>query len=166
MAQLPEPSDQTIRILLVDDEVRLTELLRLELDVEGYDVEVASDGATGLIKARSQPEPDLIVLDWNLPEETKHRWNSTKGKEAETQTKGDQGIFLIQARIVRNPVTTRSDREQDDASECTKIHEEIGGHVEHHCGKAVFSAAHKADHHKAGLSNRAVSQHPLHRGLG
>ena len=68
MAQLPEPSDQTIRILLVDDEVRLTELLRLELDVEGYDVEVASDGATGLIKARSNPEPDLIVLDWNLPD--------------------------------------------------------------------------------------------------
>ena len=35
MAQLPEPSEQMIRILLVDDEVRLTELLRLELDVEG-----------------------------------------------------------------------------------------------------------------------------------
>jgi DNA-binding response OmpR family regulator len=68
MAQLPEPSDQTIRILLVDDEVRLTELLQLELGVEGYEVEVASDGASGLIKARSQPEPDLIVLDWNLPD--------------------------------------------------------------------------------------------------
>ena len=65
---MPEPSDPTIRILLVDDEVRLTELLRLELDVEGYEVEVASDGATGLIKARSKPEPDLIVLDWNLPD--------------------------------------------------------------------------------------------------
>ena len=68
MAKVPEPSDQTIRILLVDDEVRLTELLRLELGVEGYEVEVASDGASGLIKARSQPEPDLIVLDWNLPD--------------------------------------------------------------------------------------------------
>jgi DNA-binding response OmpR family regulator len=68
MVQLPEPSDQTIRILLVDDEVRLTELLLLELGVEGYEVEVASDGASGLIKARSQPEPDLIVLDWNLPD--------------------------------------------------------------------------------------------------
>jgi DNA-binding response OmpR family regulator len=68
MDQLPEPSEQMIRILLVDDEVRLTELLRMELDVEGYVVEVASDGATGLIKARSQPEPDLIVLDWNLPD--------------------------------------------------------------------------------------------------
>ncbi|ABI46284.1 response regulator transcription factor [Synechococcus sp. CC9311] len=68
MDQLPEPFEQTIRILLVDDEVHLTELLRLELDVEGYEVEVASDGASGLIKARSQPEPDLIVLDWNLPD--------------------------------------------------------------------------------------------------
>ncbi|AKN60987.1 regulator [Synechococcus sp. WH 8020] len=68
MAKQSEPSDQTIRILLVDDEVHLTELLCLELNVEGYDVEVASDGATGLIKARSQPEPDLIVLDWNLPD--------------------------------------------------------------------------------------------------
>ena len=37
MAQLREPSDQMIRVLLVDDEVRLTELLRLELDVEGYE---------------------------------------------------------------------------------------------------------------------------------
>ena len=35
MDQLPEPSEQMIRILLVDDEVRLTELLRMELDVEG-----------------------------------------------------------------------------------------------------------------------------------
>ena len=68
MDQLPEPFEQTIRILIVDDEVHLTELLRLELDVEGYEVEVASDGASGLIKARSQPEPDLIVLDWNLPD--------------------------------------------------------------------------------------------------
>ncbi len=65
---MSQTSDQKKRILLVDDEVRLIELLRLELDVEGYEVEVASDGATGLIKARSHPEPDLIVLDWNLPD--------------------------------------------------------------------------------------------------
>ncbi len=35
-----------IRVLVVDDEVRLTELLRLELDVEGYDVDVATDGTS------------------------------------------------------------------------------------------------------------------------
>ena len=68
MPWLSEASDSPIRVLVVDDEVRLTELLRLELDVEGYDVTVASDGASGLIQARSKPEPDLIVLDWNLPD--------------------------------------------------------------------------------------------------
>ncbi len=57
-----------LRVLVVDDESRLTELLKLELDVEGYDVEVASDGATGLIRAKTSPTPDLIILDWNLPD--------------------------------------------------------------------------------------------------
>lgn len=57
-----------LRVLVVDDESRLTELLKLELDVEGYDVEVASDGATGLIRAKASPSPDLIILDWNLPD--------------------------------------------------------------------------------------------------
>ena len=51
------------RLLLVDDEARLTEFLRMELEVEGYEVDVAADGATGLIRARTEPSPDLIVLD-------------------------------------------------------------------------------------------------------
>jgi DNA-binding response OmpR family regulator len=54
----------------VDDEPRLTELLQLELDVEGYEVSVAENGASGLIKARSEPYPNLIILDWNLPDFT------------------------------------------------------------------------------------------------
>ena len=51
---------------MIDDEPKLTELLSLELDVEGYDVDIASDGAAGLIRSRSEPTPDLIILDWNL----------------------------------------------------------------------------------------------------
>ena len=65
---MPDPSTPRLRVLVVDDEAKLTELLRLELDVEGYEVNVASDGASGLVKARSEPAPDLIVLDWNLPD--------------------------------------------------------------------------------------------------
>ena len=53
--------------VLVDDEIT-TELLKLELDVEGYDVDIASDGAGGLIRSRTEPLPDLIILDWNLPD--------------------------------------------------------------------------------------------------
>ncbi len=65
---MPDPSTPRLRVLVVDDEAKLTELLQLELDVEGYDVDIASDGASGLVKARSEPIPDLIVLDWNLPD--------------------------------------------------------------------------------------------------
>jgi len=65
---MPELAKSRPRVLVVDDEPRLTELLSLELDVEGYDVDIASDGATGLIRSRSEPSPDLIILDWNLPD--------------------------------------------------------------------------------------------------
>ncbi len=46
-----------LRVLVVDDEQKLTDLLRLELDVEGYDVQVASDGASGLILKPDQSHP-------------------------------------------------------------------------------------------------------------
>ncbi|QNI92389.1 two-component system response regulator RR class I (RRI)-CheY [Synechococcus sp. BOUM118] len=65
---MPEQSSPRRRVLVIDDEPRLTELLRLELDSEGYDVDIASDGAAGLIRSRSEPAPDLIILDWNLPD--------------------------------------------------------------------------------------------------
>ena len=65
MSLEPQPR---LRVLVVDDEAKLTELLKLELEVEGYDVDIASDGAGGLIRSRSEPAPDLIVLDWNLPD--------------------------------------------------------------------------------------------------
>ena len=65
----PESSSRPL-VLVVDDERRLTDLLRLELEVEGYDVDIADDGASGLIRSRSEPTPDLIILDWNLPDFT------------------------------------------------------------------------------------------------
>lgn len=55
-----------MRILLVDDEVQLTEPLTRVLTREGYQVEVASDGATGAELAR-QGGYDLLILDWMLP---------------------------------------------------------------------------------------------------
>ena len=65
---MPPESPACPRVLVVDDERRLTDLLRLELDVEGYAVDVADDGASGLIRSRTEPAPDLIILDWNLPD--------------------------------------------------------------------------------------------------
>lgn len=54
-------------ILLVDDEVELTEALKHILQREGYGVDVAHDGGTGQSLALAHPY-DLLVLDWMLPE--------------------------------------------------------------------------------------------------
>ena len=43
------PEAEQLRLLLVDDEPKLTEFLRMELEVEGYAVQIAHDGASGLI---------------------------------------------------------------------------------------------------------------------
>ncbi len=54
------------RILVVDDEPHIVELVRYNLLQEGYEVIAAGDGATALERARSE-RPDLIVLDLMLP---------------------------------------------------------------------------------------------------
>ncbi|OUL22231.1 DNA-binding response regulator [Nostoc sp. RF31YmG] len=53
-------------ILLVEDEVKLARFVELELNSEGYDINVAHDGITGLTLAR-ELSPDLVILDWMLP---------------------------------------------------------------------------------------------------
>lgn len=55
-----------MRILLVDDEVELTTPLSQILKKEGYEVEIAANGQTGLELALNQ-EYDLLILDWMLP---------------------------------------------------------------------------------------------------
>ena len=57
--------DET-RILLVEDERDLLELLKYNLDREGYAVSTAETGEDGLKLVRTQP-PDLILLDLMLP---------------------------------------------------------------------------------------------------
>lgn len=54
------------KILLVEDEEKLARVVELELRYEGYEVEKAFDGRTGLDKALSG-EFDLILLDIMLP---------------------------------------------------------------------------------------------------
>ena len=55
-----------MRILLVDDEVELTEPLSRVLQRQGYTVEVAHDGETGYGLATDNGF-DLLILDWMMP---------------------------------------------------------------------------------------------------
>ncbi|MCL6634463.1 MAG: response regulator, partial [Peptococcaceae bacterium] len=54
------------RILVVDDERNILELIRFNLEREGYQVLTAPDGVKGMELARRE-KPDLIVLDVMLP---------------------------------------------------------------------------------------------------
>jgi len=54
------------RILIVEDNPNLAYGLRTGLEIEGYEVQVAEDGETGLERARGW-KPDLVMLDLMLP---------------------------------------------------------------------------------------------------
>lgn len=54
------------KILIVEDETSILMALEDDLRFEGYDVETASDGPTGLRKA-TEEDPDLVILDVMLP---------------------------------------------------------------------------------------------------
>ncbi|RJP28062.1 MAG: response regulator [Candidatus Omnitrophota bacterium] len=54
------------KILIVDDEPELVEVLRLRLEANGYTVMEASNGQEGFDMARGL-KPDLIILDLMLP---------------------------------------------------------------------------------------------------
>lgn len=54
------------RVLVVDDERRVVQLLQANLAVEGYEVLVAEEGAQALAMV-AEEEPDLVILDLMLP---------------------------------------------------------------------------------------------------
>lgn len=54
------------RILIVEDNEDLARGLANNLEIEGFETEIASDGATGLARAK-ESSPDLVILDLMLP---------------------------------------------------------------------------------------------------
>ncbi len=54
------------KILLVEDEADLVELMKLRFEANGYSVISAGDGPEGLDKAKRE-KPDIIILDIMLP---------------------------------------------------------------------------------------------------
>jgi two-component system, OmpR family, phosphate regulon response regulator PhoB len=54
------------RILLIEDDENITELVRYNIEREGYLFSAVADGEEGLMQAIEQ-QPDVILLDWMLP---------------------------------------------------------------------------------------------------
>ncbi|HKG44088.1 MAG TPA: response regulator transcription factor [Gaiellaceae bacterium] len=56
-----------MKILVVDDERAVRESLRRALELEGYEIELAEDGAEALERLEAEPAPDAMVLDVLMP---------------------------------------------------------------------------------------------------
>ena len=80
------------RILIIEDEARIAQFIERGLIYEGYRVDVARDGQSGLTHARDNP-PDLVILDLNLP--------GLDGLDVarEIRRKSDTPIIMLTARV-------------------------------------------------------------------
>ena len=56
----------SIKILVIEDDPSLTELIKYNLEQERFSVKIEMDGEEGLLLAQTEL-PDLILLDWMLP---------------------------------------------------------------------------------------------------
>ena len=65
--EMTRPDGTPLRVLVVDDEPNIAELLRMALRYEGWEVSVALTGSQAVSTAR-KVEPDAVVLDMMLPD--------------------------------------------------------------------------------------------------
>jgi DNA-binding response OmpR family regulator len=82
----------TQTILVVDDEAKLRDMIRLYLDQEGYRVVTAGNGREALYVARVE-KPDLIILDLMMPEMGGTEFMRAFSKEAETP------VIMLTAKV-------------------------------------------------------------------
>jgi DNA-binding response OmpR family regulator len=88
------------RIMLIEDEQDIADLVARRLRREGYDVEIAHDGREGLARVQAAP-PDLLLLDLMLP--------SVDGTAIARQLKSDVStrnipIIMLTARSEENDI--------------------------------------------------------------
>ena len=88
-------------ILIVEDEAHIRKVLEYNLKLDGFEVYMAEDGATGLQLVREK-KPDVILLDWLMP--------VMNGLQVLAELKADNStedipVFMLTAKGMLNDVT-------------------------------------------------------------
>jgi CheY-like chemotaxis protein len=86
------------KILVIDDERPLTELLRHVLSGNGYRVDTAFNGLEGLGKLKDF-QPDLVVLDVNMPQ--MDGWQFLATLRASPVTRGIRVIMCTERNLIK-----------------------------------------------------------------
>src|SRR5438270_5165383 len=97
-AQLTRPDGTPLRVLVVDDEASLCELLSMALRYEGWDVSTAQDGTTAVRTAR-EFRPDAVILDVMLPD--------MDGFEVLRRLRADNALLPVVFLTARDAVSDR-----------------------------------------------------------
>lgn len=84
------------RVLIIDDEDELNEMVTLRLQKVGFEVDSATDGASGLEKVKSF-KPDVILLDINMP--GMDGWEVCERLRSNPETKD---LFIVVLTATRN----------------------------------------------------------------
>ncbi len=87
-------SDKPKRILCIEDEAEMIDLIRLILSRKGYQVSGATGGQEGLTKMRKEL-PDLVLLDLMMPE--MGGWEVYQQMKADEKTK-DIPVIVVTAK--------------------------------------------------------------------
>jgi DNA-binding response OmpR family regulator len=101
---------EQITVLVVEDETHIRRVLEYNLKLDGFEVYLAEDGATGLRIARDKC-PDVILLDWLMPE--------MNGLQVLKELKDDVAtkhipVFMLTAKGMLSDVTQALEAGADD----------------------------------------------------
>ncbi|MGD0551726.1 MAG: response regulator [Sedimentisphaerales bacterium] len=97
-------------ILVVEDEAHIRRVLEYNLKLDGFEVYLAEDGATGL-KLAHEKNPDVILLDWLMP--------VMNGMQVLAELKADSStenipVFMLTAKGMISDVTQALEMGADD----------------------------------------------------
>ena len=95
-------------VILVDDDLHAIEMYRLDLEMLGFTVRLAADGAA-LFAALESGLPDIVVLDWDLPGE--------RGDAVLRRLRQDHRAVFLPVFILSNFPASQGDEHVDRAFE-------------------------------------------------
>jgi CheY-like chemotaxis protein len=87
------------RVLVVDDDRAIRELLRFALEGEGHEVKVFRDGVEILAYLAGGPDPSVILLDGMMPH--MDGWEVCRRLTADARLLGSHALVLMTAALVK-----------------------------------------------------------------
>jgi DNA-binding response OmpR family regulator len=99
-----------VTVLVIDDDPVILELLRVNFEIEGFDVICASDGEEGLKRAQTD-RPDAVISDIMMPRRDGLQLLADLKADPSTE---DLPVILLSAKAQKNEVQQGLDMGADD----------------------------------------------------